>query len=114
MDTAQCNLNSRTNFSIHNTVKVASHEIEACKLPNDILKSENPKHTIEVPKYLSKTNFTANKIKNKKLSNAMSFQVASSSNDEIKSPNNGEKDKFLTKYSKKKYSHCSHFRGYVN
>ena len=88
MDTAQCTLNSRTNFSLHNTVKVASHEIEACKLPNDILKSENPKHTVEVPKYLSKTNFTANKIKNKKLSNAMSFQGASSSSHEIKSLNN--------------------------
>ena len=99
MDTAHCNLNSRTNFHIHNAVKVASHEIEVCKLPKDMQKSENPINTIEVPNCVSKTNFTENKIKNKKLSNAMSFQVASSSNDEIKSPNNLSRKNSNVKYS---------------
>ena len=88
MDTVQGNLNSRTNFHI---LKVASDESEVSKFPNEMPSSENSINTIEVSNYLSKINFTENKIKNNKLSSAMSFQVASSSSVEIEPSNNVSK-----------------------
>ena len=94
MDTVQGNLDSRTNFQI---VKVASHECEVSKLPNDMQRSENPINTIEVLNYSSKSNFTENKTKNKKLSTAMSLQVASSSSAEIEPSKNLSKTNFNVK-----------------
>ena len=94
MDTVQGNLNSRTNFHI---LKVASDESEVSKFPNEMPSSENSINTIEVSNYLSKINFTENKIKNNKLSSAMSFQVAGSSSVEIEPSNNVSKTNFNVK-----------------
>ena len=93
-DTVESNVNIRTYNQI---VKVASHESEVSKLPNDILRSVNLITTIEVSNYLSTTNFREIEIKNNKLSTVMSLQVASSSSVEIEQSNNVSKTKVNVK-----------------